>query len=229
MDQKDFDKKQSLKRIKGAKKGLWTIPCPYCNVTLDLTTEFNFCSECGQEIHERLFFLRKPDSSKETYTFSYKDKRGFITGFTAQRSGKLPNCKILDNDGSVIGEIRGNLLFTRGRTSELSETAKILTDKIETTFGLFTAERQSEESISVIDSHGTSCFNIHALEEASLQGQQRWKRVSRGLGFDLHELRDFRVLSNGKLDPCFIFLASISILEGMFRLVKRVRRDSEGD
>ncbi|MFX1535905.1 MAG: hypothetical protein ACFFDI_16945 [Promethearchaeota archaeon] len=113
IDHKTIIKKQSLERIKEAKKALWTIPCPYCNETLDLATGIDFCPACGHEIHEILFFISKPDSSEEAYTFSYKAKEGLITGFTARRSGKFPNSKVFDKNGLLIGEIRGNLLFTR--------------------------------------------------------------------------------------------------------------------
>ena len=112
---------------------------------------------------------------------------------------------VYNEDESIIGAIRGNLFFTRWRVSETSEVNNARfrfglfrsKGEMKTSFGSFTLN-VTEETTLVTDRNGELSFSVHSLDS-------------------IYVRRRFRIDSNGQLNPLLICLASICIIERIFR------------
>lgn len=112
---------------------------------------------------------------------------------------------VYNENESLIGTIRGNLFFTRWRISESSNVNNAAfrfglfrsTGEMKTSFGTFTLNVTKETTL-VNDENGELCFSVHSLDS-------------------IYVRRRFRIDSNGQLNPLMICLASICIIERMFR------------
>ncbi len=112
---------------------------------------------------------------------------------------------VYNEDESVIGRIKGNLFFTRWRISESSNVNNAAfrfrlfrsTGEMKTSFGTFPLNVTGETTL-VNDENGELCFSVHSLDS-------------------IYVRRRFRIDSNGQLNPLMICLASVCIIERMFR------------
>lgn len=112
---------------------------------------------------------------------------------------------VYNEDEILIGTIRGNLFFTRWRISELSKVNNAsfrfglfrITGEMKTSFGSFSLTG-TKKTTQVNDVNGELCFSVHSLDS-------------------IYVRRRFRIDSNGQLNPLMICLASVCIIERMFR------------
>lgn len=119
--------------------------------------------------------------------------------------GGLRRITVYNEDESLIGTIRGNLFFTRWRVSESSKVNNATfrfglfrsTGEMKTSFGSFPLTRTRKTTL-VNDVNGELCFSVHSLDS-------------------IYVRRRFRIDSNGQLNPLLICLASVCIIERMFR------------
>ncbi|MFX1284839.1 MAG: hypothetical protein ACFFB5_14355 [Promethearchaeota archaeon] len=117
----------------------------------------------------------------------------------------LRRITVYNENEMVIGRIRGNLFFTRWRVSELSRINNATfrfglfrsTGEMKTSFGSFSVD-VTRETTSVNDMNGELCFSVRSLDS-------------------IYVRRRFQIDSKAKLDPLLICLASICIIERMFR------------
>ncbi|UCE14735.1 MAG: hypothetical protein JSV04_06025, partial [Candidatus Heimdallarchaeota archaeon] len=119
----------------------------------------------------------------------------------------LRRITVYDENELPIGRIRGNLFFTRWRVFELTNANNA---SATFRFALFrpkgemkTSSRSfllsvSGEIVFLKDEHGELFFSVHSLDSIYIR-------------------RKFRIDSNGQLNPLLICLASICIIERMFR------------
>lgn len=117
---------------------------------------------------------------------------------------------IYSADGQLIGTIKGNLFFNKWKISDLSrETNATLRfglfrskGKLENQFGWFllvrTGKIRNARGVEGYDSNGKFCFSIASLDS-------------------IYVRKRFRVNSDGILNPNQICMASVCIIERMFR------------
>ncbi|MHA2245424.1 MAG: hypothetical protein ACXADY_10705 [Candidatus Hodarchaeales archaeon] len=112
---------------------------------------------------------------------------------------------VYNEDESVIGRIKGNLFFTRWHISESSNENNAAfrfglfrsIGEMKTSFGTFKLNVTREITL-VNDENGEISFSVHSLDS-------------------IYVRRRFRIDSSGQLNPLMICLASICIIERMFR------------
>ncbi|MFX0124115.1 MAG: hypothetical protein ACFFAE_10795 [Candidatus Hodarchaeota archaeon] len=117
----------------------------------------------------------------------------------------LRRITVYDNNEVRIGVIKGNLFFTRWQVSESSPLNNMTlrfglfrsTGKMNTSYGSFALSR-TKETAKVMDKKSEVYFSVESLDS-------------------IYVRRRFRIDSNNQLNPLLVCLASVCIIERMFR------------